>query len=123
MCHCHDRPALELPEERLLHQLVRVLVHGGRGLVKHHHAGLAQQGPRQAQQLALADGEVGAALRDKLCKIYFFKNEKNHAEVILFWRKKGPFFIKINGAFFVVAYGRANAPLFTSHVSKIYGKK
>ena len=46
-----------------LNQVVRFEIDGGRGFVEDEHFGLAQQGARQANQLALADAQVLAALR------------------------------------------------------------
>ena len=65
------RPPLVLPPptgppaaERALDARVRREVHARRGLVQEQHLRRAQHGPRQAQQLPLAHGEVAAALGD-----------------------------------------------------------
>ena len=57
-----DARVAELLQRRALDQLVRLEVEVGSGLVEHEDAALLEQRARHAEQLALAGGEVGAAL-------------------------------------------------------------
>mmetsp|Transcript_11550 Transcript_11550/g.20526 ORF Transcript_11550/g.20526 Transcript_11550/m.20526 type:complete len:225 (+) Transcript_11550:877-1551(+) len=53
---------LEHTANGLLNELVCLQVHGGGGLVQHQHTGLLQHTAGHADQLLLAEGEIGAAL-------------------------------------------------------------
>ena len=59
-----DQPgaALQQLDQRLLDQHLGVGIDAGRGLVEHQDLGVGHQRPRKADQLALAEREVAAAL-------------------------------------------------------------
>ena len=60
----HGRPAADLGADDRLDLRVRVRVDGARRLVEEHDARGPQQDAREAEELALAAGEVRAALAD-----------------------------------------------------------
>ncbi len=64
MGDCDDGALFELLPDGPLDEVVRLEVHGGGGLIEDEDAGLAQEGPRQADQLTLALGEVLTLLGD-----------------------------------------------------------
>ena len=53
--------------ERLLDQHFGIAVDIGRGLVEHQDLGIGHQRPREAEQLALAERKVAAALSEHGC--------------------------------------------------------
>mmetsp|Transcript_8580 Transcript_8580/g.14773 ORF Transcript_8580/g.14773 Transcript_8580/m.14773 type:complete len:443 (-) Transcript_8580:15-1343(-) len=59
-----DRRPRELLLDHLLDHAVRLQVHGGRRLIEAQDARALQDGPRQAEQLPLSEGEVGARVLD-----------------------------------------------------------
>eukprot|EP00964_Phaeocystis_antarctica_P017059 scaffold9399_cov36-Phaeocystis_antarctica.AAC.2 len=61
----HDGDAVEPLAQRALNDVVRLHVDGGRRLVQHEHARLAQQRTRHAHQLPLPGGQVAAALIER----------------------------------------------------------
>ena len=66
-----DCALAELLPQCSLHHCVRLLVHRRRGLVQNQHFGGAEQGPGEADELALAQGEVAPMLMHLMVQVLY----------------------------------------------------